>query len=112
VSRRRRSGRCGRLAEAFLEPACCFLADFGIENDVEVGCADTRDIGGGGPERGDQIDVDPKRVEHLADLDQVVPVAKAQRRGTEQIGQRLAAIPRRGAHRRIGQRTNQLVEGF
>ncbi len=52
----------------------------GIEHDVEVGRAEPGEIGGAGAQRRHHVHVDAEIGKEAADLDQVVPVAEAQRR--------------------------------
>ena len=74
-----------RLAERLLEPSRRGVGDLGIEHDVEVGLAKTRDVGRRGTHRRGDWTSMPRRPSSARDLGEIVAVAKAERGGTEEI---------------------------
>ena len=67
---------------------------FGVEDDIEVGITQTRDVVGARVERCNDVDVDADRRKQARDFPNIIAVAKAERCGAEQIaaGSALSAI--------------------
>ena len=105
-----------RLGHGLLEIACKPLRSqgcgFGVEDDIEVGITQTRDVVGARVERCDDIDVNADRGKQARDFTNIIAVAKAERCGAEQIaaGSALSAIGYSLGWSR--ERAHQLIKGF
>ena len=100
----------GRLAVDPFQPGGGGAGDLGIEHDVEVRVGQPAQVGRRGAERGGDVHLDAQPAQQAPDLDDVVAVAEAERRGAEQVAARAV---RRGARRgRGGEVAHQLVEGL
>src|SRR6476646_5511456 len=107
-----RHGPNSFLPKSLFEPAACRVGDLGIETDIEVRRADRREIGRRCPERGDEMNVDPERIEQAGHLDYVVAMAEAERGRPKQIGARAATFARCGPHIFVGEFADELIKGF
>jgi hypothetical protein len=86
-----RDGLRERLPEILLQVVRGRPGGLGIEHDIEVGVPEPAEIRGGCPQRRHDIHHDAEGVEQPADLDQVIPVAEAERRRPEDVAER--ALP-------------------
>ena len=86
-----------RLAEHALQPLRGVAGDLRIQHDVEVRFAEPGDIRGRRAQRGDDVDVDAKlrSSSRVISID-VVAMAEAKRRRSEQIAARPPPGPRAG----------------
>ena len=90
------------MSESALKPAGGLICDFGVEDDVEVGSADPANVLWRCAQRGDKVHLDAEGIENLADLDQIVAVAEAQRGRAKDVGTRLSAFTGFAHHRLVG----------
>ena len=91
------------LAEGFFAVARRQLSGFGVEQHVEVCRAHAGDVGGAGPHRGGDVDVDAQFLNQRRNLGDVVAVAEPQAGGAEDV----AGHPG-GTFGRLGQVTDDL----
>ena len=107
-----------RLTESALQPRGGLPGDFWIENDVEIGIAEARNICRRRTKRRDDIHCDAELVEQPGDFSEIVAVPEAQCRRAEDVARCTLAFGPLGTGRPRGRgmrackRAHDAVEGF